>query len=76
VVWGWGKYSVRYAGSTGAQSGSYRCYTAPVPWPVASGRLPAEITHTVVGYGDIWFFSPVETVYSLQPLGPNPVLPD
>lgn len=72
VVYGWGKYSVRYAAFTGATGGKYRCYVAFVPWPISSGQLPGEITHTVVGYGDVWLYSPTATTYRLEPLGPDP----
>jgi hypothetical protein len=73
VLWGWGKYSIRYGARIGAEGGQYRCYTAPIPWPVSSGSLPDEITHNVLGYGDVWLYSPVDTNYYLIPVGPDPV---
>lgn len=71
VLSGWGYYSVRYYATTGAAGSRYDCYTPPAPWPSSSGPLPAEITHVVRGYGDCWFYSPVETWYALYPVGPD-----
>jgi hypothetical protein len=73
VLWGWGKYSVRYSAYTDAPGAKFRCFSAPVPWPIASGPLPSEVTHTVVGYGDVWLYCPEDTQYYLHPLGPDPV---
>jgi hypothetical protein len=70
VLWGWGYYSVNYAASTNSTGGQYRGYTAPVPWPISSGSLPNTITHRVIGYGDVWLFSPVDTTYTLTPTFP------
>ena len=45
--------------------------TAPVPWPISSGTLPDPgVTHRVIGYGDIWLYSPVDTTYLLVPVFP------
>jgi hypothetical protein len=71
VVEGWGFYSVRYGASTSDKVGEYRTYTSPIPWPVSSGKLPDEITHQVRGYGSIWLYSPVDTTYYLNPVGPD-----
>ena len=70
VLWGWGYYSVDYGASIDASGGEYRCYTAPLPWPVSSGTLPHVITHRVIGYGDCWLYSPVEATYYLVPVFP------
>jgi hypothetical protein len=65
VIWGWGWYSVQYAVRTGAPGGQYRVY--PV---YSSGPLPAQITHQVRVYGDIWLFSPIDTQWGADPIGP------
>ena len=70
VVFGGGYYTVRYGASTAAGTGEYRTYSAPSPWPISSGRLPSEITHRVIIYGDVWLFSPVDTTYFLNPIFP------
>jgi len=65
------KYAI-FISST--RNGAYRCYTAPVPFPVASGTLTArqntQVTLTVLGYGDIWIYSPDQCEYALYPVGP------
>jgi hypothetical protein len=73
VLYGWGKYSVRYAASVSEIGGKYRCYTAPLPMPVSSGDLPTTVTHMVMGYGDVWLYCPQDATYSLIPLGPDAV---
>ncbi|MBV9173148.1 MAG: hypothetical protein JOZ81_24040 [Chloroflexi bacterium] len=75
VLWGWGSYSVTYSVSlTASVAGAFRCYTAPVPWPVSTGTIPAhgstELTHEVIGYGDVWLYCPVNTDYILATVGP------
>jgi hypothetical protein len=62
VVFGWGYYSVAYGIRTQDPGGRYRCYTAPLPDPY--------VTHRVIGYGDIWLYSPVDTTYLLVPVFP------
>ncbi|MDX6698625.1 MAG: hypothetical protein QOE65_2022 [Solirubrobacteraceae bacterium] len=73
VLWGWGFYTVRYHASISAQGGQFKCYSAPSPFPIASGPLPNRITHTVVGYGDVWLLSPVAASYSLVPVSAEPL---
>ncbi len=63
VLSGWGKYSTRYGGRTEHAGGRYTCYVAGVK--VSSGALPGEFTHTVVGYGSCFLYSPVATTYRL-----------
>ena len=63
VISGWGWYSVRFSIRTGAPGGKYRTY--PV---YGSGNLPAEVTHQVVGYGDIWVYSPTATTWYANPI--------
>jgi hypothetical protein len=70
VAWGWGYYAVDYSASIGLPGGSYRCYSAPLPFPISSGSLPQRITHRVVGYGDVWLYSPRATYFSLVPVFP------
>jgi hypothetical protein len=71
VLSAWGYFAVVYGVSTQDPGGSYRCYTAPVPWAIASGPLPEpRVTHRVIGYGDVWLHSPVATSYSLVPVFP------
>ena len=65
VIWGWGWYAVEYAISTGAPAGQYRTY--PV---YSTGHLPKQVTHQVRVYGDIWLFSPVDTYWQANPVGP------
>jgi hypothetical protein len=73
VLWGWGRYSVDYAASISAPDGQYRCYSSPVPFPISSGALPAQITHSVYGYGDVWLYSSVDATYSLVPVSREPL---
>jgi hypothetical protein len=69
VVYGWGYFSVDYGISTADPGGRYRAYTAPLPWPLSQGPLPnPRVTHRVLGYGDIWLWSPVATTYWLVPV--------
>jgi hypothetical protein len=70
VTWGWGWYSISYGASTSARGSKFRCYTAPIPWPISSGNLPNQVTLRVIGYGDIWLFSPTTCQYQLVPVGP------
>lgn len=71
VLSSWGYLSVDYGVSIGIVGGRFRCFTAPVPWPISSGNLPnPHVTHRVVGYGDIWLFSPADTNYTLVPVFP------
>jgi hypothetical protein len=69
VLWGWGWYSVNYNASIGVPGGQYRSYSNPFPFPIGSGPLPARITHSVYGYGDVWLFSPADASYQLIPVG-------
>jgi hypothetical protein len=70
VMSAWGTYlSLNYGVSTGAPGGQYRCYAAPDPFPISSGSLPcASVTFTVIGYGDMWLFSPFNTTYAAVPV--------
>jgi hypothetical protein len=68
VLWGWGSFTVYYRAETNPPGGEYRCYCAPVPWPISSGALPARIAHTVVVYGDVWLMSPVTANFALTPV--------
>lgn len=71
VLYGWGKYSLGYSVQVGhGVRGQYRCYTTPLPWPVSSGELPAQVTHHVYGYGDVWLYAEEATNYHLVPVGP------
>jgi hypothetical protein len=70
VTSGWGYFAVDYSARTGAPGGQYRCYTAPAPFPISSGALPQRITHRVIGYGDVWLYSPTATSYTLVPVFP------
>jgi hypothetical protein len=70
VQQGWGYTSVKYSATTMDPGGKFRCDIPVVPWPISSGNLPASITLRVVGRGDLWLFSPVETTYVLLPVGP------
>jgi hypothetical protein len=70
VAWGWGYYAVDYSASIGVPGGSYRCYSAPSPFPIGSGPLPNRLTHRVIGYGDVWLYSPMTTWFRLVPVFP------
>jgi hypothetical protein len=70
VLWGWGYFSVQYSASISANGGQYRGYASPSPFPITSGNLPTIITHRVIGYGDVWLYSPVDATYVLTPVGP------
>ncbi len=71
VLQGWGYYSVDYGIRVNDPGGKYRCYTAPIPWPISEGSLPnPRVTHRVIGYGDVWLFCPVSTTYTLVPVFP------
>lgn len=70
VLWGWGYYAIDYGASISAGGGQYRCYSAPSPWPISSGNLPSRLTHRVIGYGDVWLYSPVDASYTLNPVFP------
>jgi len=72
VLWGWGLYSISYRATTNPPGGEYRCYTTPSPFPIASGILPGRVKHSVVGYGDVWFFSPVRASFLLNPVSLEP----
>jgi hypothetical protein len=58
VLWGWGYYAVRYGISLDVAGGQYRCYASPSPFPISSDFLPNEVTHRMIGYGDVWLWSP------------------
>ncbi|WP_256105961.1 hypothetical protein [Streptomyces sp. ODS05-4] len=63
VLSGWGKYTVRYGARTEQAGGRYTCYANGIK--VSSGALPAEFSHTVVGYGSCFLSSPVATSYRI-----------
>ncbi|MEV7676876.1 hypothetical protein [Streptomyces sp. NPDC088752] len=63
VLSGWGKYSTRYGARTEHAGGRYTCYVSGVK--ISSGALPGEFTHTVVGYGSCFLYSPVATTYRI-----------
>ena len=67
VLWGWGYYSVRYGISINGPGGKFKCY---VVFPVSSGPLPNEVTHRVIGYGDVWIWSPRDATYLISPIFP------
>lgn len=70
VLWGWGYYAVRYGISLDVSGGEYRCYTVPSPFPISSGHLPNEVTHRVIGYGDVWLYAPTDAMYFIVPIFP------
>ena len=77
VLWGWGWYSINYSVTVSAPGCEYRTYAPPLPWPSSSGKLSAtgstRIEHAVRGYGDVWFFSPVNATYTLTPVSREPL---
>ena len=71
VLSGWGYFSVEYGISVSVPGGRYRCYTAPLPWPWSSGDLPnPQVTHRVIGYGDVWLHVPAPATYRIVPVFP------
>ena len=73
VVNGWGYFSVEY-GLSASVVCDFRCYSAPVPFPVSSGTVERGsvrvITHRVVGYGDIWLRGHGDGSFALSTVGP------